>query len=43
MARIPDRGPFDIVSDFSSPLSIDIVADLMGVPEEIIPGAWLGA
>jgi cytochrome P450 len=32
-AQIPDRGPFDIVSDFSSPLSIDIVADLMGVPE----------
>jgi cytochrome P450 len=33
MARIPDRGPFDVVSDLSSPLSIDIVADLMGVPE----------
>jgi cytochrome P450 len=31
--RIPDQGAFDIVSDFSSPLSIDIVADLMGVPE----------
>ena len=30
--RIPGSGPFDIVSDFSSPLSIDIVADLMGVP-----------
>lgn len=37
LARIPDRGPFDIVSDFSSPLSIDIVADLMGVPEEDHP------
>lgn len=37
MARIPDRGAFDIVSDFSSPLSIDIVADLMGVPEEDHP------
>jgi cytochrome P450 len=34
LAQIPLRGPFDIVSDFSSPLSIDIVADLMGVPEE---------
>ncbi len=34
LARIPPHGPFDIVSDFSSPLSIDIVADLMGVPEE---------
>ncbi len=34
LARIPQRGPFDIVSEFSSPLSIDIVADLMGVPEE---------
>lgn len=34
LARIPERGPFDIVSEFSSPLSIDIVADLMGVPEE---------
>jgi cytochrome P450 len=33
MTRIPDRGAFDIVSDFSSPLSIDIVSDLMGVPE----------
>lgn len=33
MAAIPRQGPFDIVSDFSSPLSIDIVADLMGVPE----------
>jgi cytochrome P450 len=33
LARIPEDGPFDIVSDFSSPLSIDIVADLMGVPE----------
>ena len=33
MARIPDHGPFDVVSDLSSPLSIDIVADLMGVPE----------
>lgn len=33
LARIPATGPFDIVSDFSSPLSIDIVADLMGVPE----------
>jgi cytochrome P450 len=32
--RIPAHGPFDIVSDFSSPLSIDIVADLMGVPED---------
>ncbi|MBN8874786.1 MAG: cytochrome P450 [Rhodospirillales bacterium] len=37
LARIPDDGPFDIVSDFSSPLSIDIVADLMGVPEEDHP------
>ena len=34
LAAIPERGPFDIVSSFSSPLSIDIVADLMGVPEE---------
>jgi cytochrome P450 len=34
LARIPERGPFDIVSEFTSPLSIDIVADLMGVPEE---------
>ncbi|MGE5272069.1 MAG: cytochrome P450 [Thiohalocapsa sp.] len=33
LAQVPDTGPFDIVSDFSSPLSIDIVADLMGVPE----------
>lgn len=33
LARIPSSGPFDVVSDFSSPLSIDIVADLMGVPE----------
>lgn len=33
MRAIPDRGAFDIVSDFSSPLSIDIVSDLMGVPE----------
>ena len=33
LERIPERGPFDVVSDFSSPLSIDIVADLMGVPE----------
>ena len=31
--RVPGSGQFDIVSDFSSPLSIDIVADLMGVPE----------
>ncbi len=30
---LPDRGTVDIVSDFSSPLSIDIVSDLMGVPE----------
>ena len=37
LARIPERGTFDIVSDFSSPLSIDIVADLMGVPEEDHP------
>jgi len=37
MKRVPDRGPFDIVSDFSSPLSIDIVADLMGVPESEHP------
>jgi cytochrome P450 len=37
MARIPDSGSYDIVSDFSSPLSIDIVADLMGVPEEDHP------
>jgi cytochrome P450 len=37
LARIPDSGPYDIVSDFSSPLSIDIVADLMGVPEEDHP------
>ena len=33
LMAIPDDGPFDIVSNFSSPLSIDIVADLMGVPE----------
>ncbi|MGH7030603.1 MAG: cytochrome P450 [Stellaceae bacterium] len=33
LGRIPSSGPFDVVSDFSSPLSIDIVADLMGVPE----------
>jgi len=37
LAQIPREGPFDIVSDFSSPLSIDIVADLMGVPEEDHP------
>lgn len=37
LARIPATGPFDIVSDFSSPLSIDIVADLMGVPEDDHP------
>ena len=37
MARIPESGSYDIVSDFSSPLSIDIVADLMGVPEEDHP------
>jgi cytochrome P450 len=37
LERIPGSGPFDIVSDFSSPLSIDIVADLMGVPEEDHP------
>ena len=37
LARIPADGPFDIVSDFSSPLSIDIVADLMGVPESEHP------
>lgn len=37
MARIPERGAFDIVSDFSSPLSIDIVSDLMGVPESEHP------
>lgn len=37
LARIPESGSYDIVSDFSSPLSIDIVADLMGVPEEDHP------
>ena len=37
LARIPDSGSYDIVSDFSSPLSIDIVADLMGVPEQDHP------
>lgn len=37
LAAIPAHGPFDIVSDFSSPLSIDIVADLMGVPERDHP------
>lgn len=37
LAQIPDKGSFDIVSDFSSPLSIDIVADLMGVPESDHP------
>lgn len=37
VARIPASGGYDIVSDFSSPLSIDIVADLMGVPEEDHP------
>jgi cytochrome P450 len=36
-ATIPIQGPFDVVSDFSSPLSIDIVADLMGVPESDHP------
>jgi cytochrome P450 len=34
LSQIPAEGAFDVVSDFSSPLSIDIVADLMGVPEE---------
>jgi cytochrome P450 len=34
LARLPDSGPVDIISDFSSPLSIDIVSDLLGVPEE---------
>jgi cytochrome P450 len=34
LGAIPDRGSFDVVSHFSSPLSIDIVADLMGVPEQ---------
>lgn len=37
LTAIPAHGPFDIVSDFSSPLSIDIVADLMGVPERDHP------
>jgi cytochrome P450 len=37
LARIPEQGAYDIVSDFSSPLSIDIVADLMGVPEDDHP------
>jgi cytochrome P450 len=37
LERVPPRGAFDIVSDFSSPLSIDIVADLMGVPESEHP------
>jgi cytochrome P450 len=37
LERVPEQGPFDIVSDFSSPLSIDIVADLMGVPESEHP------
>jgi len=37
LARIPERGTYDIVSDFSSPLSIDIVSDLMGVREEDHP------
>ncbi|SFK44647.1 cytochrome P450 [Falsiroseomonas stagni] len=36
-AQVPEYGPFDIISDFSSPLSIDIVSDLMGVPEEDHP------
>lgn len=33
LARLPQTGVVDIVSDFSSPLSIDIVSDLLGVPE----------
>ena len=43
LAQIPGTGPFDVVSDFSSPLSIDIVADLMGVPERDHPliRAWV--
>ncbi|MEQ8816182.1 MAG: cytochrome P450 [Thalassobaculum sp.] len=35
--RLPASGAVDIVSDFSSPLSIDIVSDLLGVPERDHP------
>ncbi len=37
LARLPTSGTVDIVSDFSSPLSIDIVSDLLGVPERDHP------
>jgi hypothetical protein len=37
LSRLPSRGSVDIVSDFSSPLSIDIVSDLLGVPERDHP------
>lgn len=33
LAGIPPAGPFDIVAGFSSPLSIDIISDLLGVPD----------